>query len=595
MERKSQEPGMTKILPTPLLIFLLASLLAGCTSNPPSSTIEPTHAPTSPPTISANAPQITTVELDRPADDSALPRYASLELTLALEAEYSNPYDAREITLAGTFTAPDGTVMTVPGFWDAKDSWRLRFTPWLEGQWKYALSVTDTNGSSLPAEGTFTVTPSDLHGWLLPGNRVNLEYSARYFAHHDGTPFYGVGHGDALNILTDGFDAEEGVHLFDNMQAANENYTVWWPLYTNSPVNGNYEKYNPGNVGLIDVVIRDAEKEGIFIVFTIWDHPNLRDDTHEWDTGNWNANGFNKLVDLPEFFTDAEAWAWQENLYRYIIARWGYSPAIAMWMTVSEINGTNAYDQLNPWHEKVNAYFIENDPYHHPTTASMSGDVDWPEGHAIMDIPQVHLYNYEDAVGGAEVTARWTALMFERYEKPNWVGEYGIGGNSLYPELFHNATWAALASGASMTPAEWNGGGFWSFMTPEMYADISRFAQFAAGLPLVQWNPTSLQLSFSDPEVRGWGVAGNDGGVFWLQDFALDGKPVEEIRANETIRTGIQVEIQGLTTGTYTLTPYNTWQGTFLSPFDVDCLEDQPCSIPLPDFKTDMAFKIERR
>ena len=74
-----------------------------------------------------------------------------------------------------------------------------------------------------------------------------------------------------------------------------------------------------------------------------------------------------------DFFTDKESWRWQENLYRYIIARWGYSPAI-LWMTVSELDGTSAGSQQDAWHAKINAYFVRNDPYRHPTTASLSGD-----------------------------------------------------------------------------------------------------------------------------------------------------------------------------------------------------------------------------
>jgi hypothetical protein len=57
----------------------------------------------------------------------------------------------------------------------------------------------------------------------------------------------------------------------------------------------------------------------------------------------------------------------------------------------------------------------------------------------------------------------------------------------------------------------------------------------------------------------------------------------------------VEVEIQGLAGGTYTITPYDTWQGSYLEAFSVDCLESQSCSLPLPDFKADMAFKVERR
>ena len=117
------------------------------------------------------------------------------------------------------------------------------------------------------------------------------------------------------------------------------------------------------------------------------------------------------MGDINSFFTSEEAWAWQENFYRYIIARWGYSPAIGMWQTVSEINGTNAYDQTDPWHKKVNDYFVANDPYRHPTTASKSGggsDIPWPEGHRVMDAPQVHIYDplNDNPVGAASVLAR---------------------------------------------------------------------------------------------------------------------------------------------------------------------------------------------
>jgi hypothetical protein len=552
-------------------------------------------APLTPP-VATHLPAITAVALDRPT----LPRYESLEIMVELTAEYGNAYDAREIRLDGTFTAPDGLVMDVPGFWDGETAWRVRFTPGQAGEWQYALTVTAENGRSLPATGRFTVTPSALHGWLQPGNWVNPAYSGRYLVHHDGTPFYGLGHADALNILIDGFTLERGVGLFNNMVEAGENYVVWWPLYHASPLTS-YNDYSTGNMAVIDMVVKDAQAKGIYLVFTIWDHPQLRDENHAWGTGNWRTNGFNKLSDLDAFFTDPEAWAWQENFYRYIIARWGYSPAIGLWQTVSEINGTNAYTQTDAWHSKVTAYFTANDPYRHPTTASMAGDIDWPAGHAAMDLLQVHLYDFDndagqiDVVEAAKVLADWTALMFARAERPNWVGEFGVQGNSYYPELFHNAIWAALGAGAALTPAEWNSGGSWMRLSEEMLADLRRLGQFVEGLPLAAWNPAALQISSSDPAVRGWGVAGAEGGLLWVQDFALAGQPIELVRADETVRRGVALQVAELPAGQYTITPYDTWQGIFLETFTIGCPAGQLCIIPLPDFQADMALKIETR
>jgi hypothetical protein len=185
--------------------------------------------------------------------------------------------------------------------------------------------------------------------------------------------------------------------------------------------------------------------------------------------------------------------------------------------------------------------------------------------------------------------------MWDRVERPNWIGEFGAAGNTYYPELFHHAIWGALASGTAMTPAEWNSGGAWARMTPEMNADISRFAQFVSGMPLAAWNPSKLQITSSDAEVRAWGLAGNDGGLFWVQDFSLEGQPIDEVRSSMPLRTDVQVDIQGMAAGSYTIQPYNTWQGTYLDEFDVDCNDSEPCTIALPDFTSDMAFKIVRK
>ena len=132
-------------------------------------------------------------------------------------------------------------------------------------------------------------------------------------------------------------------------------------------------------------------------------------------------------------------------------------------------------------------------------------------------------------------------------------------------------------------------------MTSEMYADQSRLAQFVADIPLAWLNPQALQISSADPQVRAWGVAGAEGGLIWVQDFSLQGQSIEEVRANQTIRSGAQLEIQGLAEGSYTLTPYNTWDGTYLTSFEVTCAAEEACLIPVPDFTADLAFKIEQK
>jgi len=303
-----------------------------------------------------SVPRILAVAPDR----SAVARYERLELTIELEAVYDNPYDIRQVDLMAVFRGPDGSEWVVPGFWDGEEAWRVRFTPSIEGEWRYRLRVRDRNGESESQDGRFTCLPSDHHGWLQVGGWVDPAYSTRYLVHHDGYPFYGVGHCDAFDLMSYGWDAEDGFALFDRMAQHGENMLVYWPIYSNPFFATYYDRYSAPDLKVIDLIVEDAAREGIYLVFTIWDHDLLRDETHSWPNGLWEThNGFRQLGSLGSFFTDEEAWAWQENLYRYVIARWGYSPAVGLWQTVSEIEGTNAGRHADRWHERAPPHYGE--------------------------------------------------------------------------------------------------------------------------------------------------------------------------------------------------------------------------------------------
>jgi hypothetical protein len=133
----------------------------------------------------------------------------------------------------------------------------------------------------------------------------------------------------------------------------------------------------------------------------------------------------------------------------------------------------------------------------------------------------------------------------------------------------------------------------WGRLTDAMKADLGRLAQFVAEVPLAHWNPQPLQVNSSDPAVRGWGVAGEEGGLFWVQDASLEGQPIADVRANMAVRSGVQVAVDGLAAGVYAVRPYDTWQGVWLEPLSLTCTAGQPCLIDLPDFTADIALRLE--
>ena len=435
---------------------------------------------------------------------------------------------------------------------------------------------------------------------------IDPAYSPHYLAHRNGTPFYGVGHCDAFDLFRYGFDVDKGFGLFDTMAANGENTLVYWPVYSSPFISQGYDDYSRIDLNLIDLVVEDAAKKGIYLIFTVWDHNLLRGTSHPWGNGQWQSlNGFNKLGTLEEFFTGDEMWAWQENLYRYFIARWGYSPAIGMWLTVSEIEGTDVGGHKDAWHAKVNQYFAEHDAYRHPTTASMAGDQWWPAGHAVADVLQIHSYaTRDDAIATGPRIAGWTRRMWEAEDKPNFIGEFGTSRASLQPEHLHNGVWASLAAGGAITAMDWNDGSSWGEMTEPMYAQMASLARFAADLPLAigvtqPLSPTlrlgsSPIVTTTEPPLQVWSMGGQDWGFAWIQDVNQVQTEVKAVREQAGEYGGVTLRIPGMRDGEYRVLPYDTWQGRYLDEL-TETAAGGDLDLALPAFVHDIAVRWEHR
>ncbi|MBQ7976227.1 MAG: carbohydrate binding domain-containing protein, partial [Clostridia bacterium] len=100
-------------------------------------------------------------------------------------ASYTNPYDLEEVKADAVFTAPDGSTLVLPGFYDvysdyqydprripdefSQDNttyWKFRFAPTMAGEWKYEIKVTyDGNVTSL-GSGKITAIDTGRPGFL---------------------------------------------------------------------------------------------------------------------------------------------------------------------------------------------------------------------------------------------------------------------------------------------------------------------------------------------------------------------------------------------------------------------------------------------
>ncbi len=142
-------------------------------------------------------------------------RYETVEITFRMTGQWQNPFDPEEIRVDAVFTAPDGSQVTVPGFFyqeyrrtvaNGRESyqrvgepgWKVRFTPVQAG--KYACVLKAKNGGrEVAAEApAFACTSASTgHGYLRISQRNPL-----YFEFDDGTPFCAVAMDKAVDSVS---------------------------------------------------------------------------------------------------------------------------------------------------------------------------------------------------------------------------------------------------------------------------------------------------------------------------------------------------------------------------------------------------------
>ncbi|MFH0952839.1 MAG: DUF5060 domain-containing protein [Verrucomicrobiota bacterium] len=458
-----------------------------------------------------------------------VPRYEKFELTVGLTNVYGlNPYDPADVDVEATFTSPSGAVRRVWGFYMEDESesyghggWRVRFAPNEVGTWSYQVRVSNRYGTNTASSSTFECTAGSHHGPI----RVSADDS-HYLEHQDGTPFYGIGYCRPYAADDEGLFAdarEHGVNLLHWWMAP------WDTLLTVKATvpgreNSTFYSYEQGRAREIDQVVRHAETYGVKLVFTIWTHDALRDfNYHAWrKNGSWQKafdwknnepeeyiNAFSLLDDPSmnqKFFHDAKYLRYQDQLYRYIIARWGYSEGIGLWNLASELYGTyanslkcvrwqdplyvtnkNALTGLDPyqnmdtnqvdgcdytlsWITYIHDFFKTNDPYGHPTTACNETDEYWDDGFAIVDVPQIHAYSESYSwVTPPIMIHKYQRHMGEGFNKPAFLGETGSWKWQTYqPDFLRACIWPALCSGAAVTPMMWTVPPFGRYCDPVM-------------------------------------------------------------------------------------------------------------------------------
>jgi len=450
-------------------------------------------------------------------------RYEKFEVAFPMQREYSNPYDPAVVDLTADFTAPSGKKLRVPGFLYQEHRrsgslvaetltpvgapcWMVRFAPSELGRYRYRAVLKDSLGEHVLGEGEFLSTPSKSHGFVRAKKRS--------FVFDDGTFYFPIGvnapwfqyRADMKNkpgtgrwgASTYGADA-----MFEQYAKYGADFVHFWICSSNSTVEQAWahpsigcaqDRMSQADSWALDYIVDRAHERGIYIL-PILKFKNQRE-----------------AEPKPEDFL----------LFRYAVARWGYSTSIFGWEFCKE--GCTDVGLV----EKQARYMKEIDPYDHLRTTSIWNRKIVPAMFAspLLDIAQLHDYPWDCAGSGGpglpyDPRVEDLGLYrvdqkihgptfsvpgpFPDYGKPFFMGETGLleckevkskgeKESRFYGEdrdglIFHGDIWGmVMASSGAISPwyYRWDAGGQWSHLSQfrGVAGYVSALRESLAGQPI---------------------------------------------------------------------------------------------------------------
>ena len=476
-----------------------------------------------------------------------VPLYEKFEVTFELDIGERNPFDPGKVRVDGCFFEPGQSynpdcagALVQPAFYyqdyfepalnaeeifaareeylpvPGSQRWKVRFTPTYQNlaankiaTYKYCLRVAfdgDQNSQCDEAKSFKIINTPTRPGFI----RVD-EANPRYFSFSSGAPFIGIGmnlaywEDDRRALSTYRFFlnrmSEYGLNLArvwmtnsvreatrEEQPAAGGQLTAEKILSLQDQQLG--ANYNLAEAWIFDRILEQAEEGGIYFILTLEDAGQL--------TGEWQEefNLYQAILQKPlDFLSDPQAINYQEQVLRYVLARWGYSPNIMTWELFNEIddvvkdivkrsNGTlNLCEQwklMQGWHEHMadfldrGAAWDSNTAAHphlvntstgsylaYPVNLDQSTECPDParltnpyQEFAGIDFAQMHFYSQLSRDGLPEAETEdfllstgkdMTGLVYyygrKVYStvdsKPSLIGEFGLAGQTA-PQLLRD-------------------------------------------------------------------------------------------------------------------------------------------------------------
>lgn len=414
--------------------------------------------------------------------------YERVDFVVTLTGEWQDPYRSAEVRLDLELTAPSGRTLVVPAYFErgasgATSVWHTRFAPRETGTYRgrYAFVNQGARRESEPV--TFVVAPSNAKGFLHLASPWTFRFD-------NGEPYRGIGE----NLCWESRSFDDSHHfkslhenqrynyeyLLGTLRASGGTFFRTWMCQWNLPLEWKQVTdtvrytddpghFNASAMQRLDQLVELAATTDTYFMLALDPHGSLLGD-------GWAANPYNKKNGGPaataaEFFTQPAARAQYQDRLRYLVARWGYSPHLAIWEFFNEMDNA-MYGQkpsripdevVTAWHAEMSAYLKAVDPYDRTVTTSISHrDVAGLTAIPTIDFHQRHIYKNTDAI---PATIR---RNLRETGKPYVIGEFGYEWDwtknfndfaDLMDRDFKDGLWLGLFSPTPILPMSW----WWEF------------------------------------------------------------------------------------------------------------------------------------
>lgn len=460
--------------------------------------------------------------------------YEKFEITFEVPAVYENPYDTAEVDVQALFVSPSGDGISVPAFYMIpyeqtciedctaevlqpinEGEWHLRFTPTELGDWRYVIRATGSGvlDDANFLEGRFTVVESPKQGF------IQVAPNQHYFAFSDGSSYFPIGHNLAWS-WENGGGIFTYIEWLDKLAAAGANYArlfidiPWFIGLEWTLPAGQYGRDGQIGAWRLDTILEAAEARGIYLQLTlIWSQafryyngppvnipttPARPAQDADFDNHPYNNQLNGSLQNPSTLFIDSISKRFLESRFRYIAARWGYSPAIMGWEIIDNydnIEGFSVQDHAT-WLDSLIETLREFDPNQHLITIGTRRFQPLIQENPLLDFTQARLYQSRPIEQSLDQVTRVLEVVNQARTvapRPTLLTEYSLNPwfepTNDDPLGIHiqNTLWATTFSGAAGSGMSW----WWdTYLDPQnLYTLYTPLALFTQNIP---WSTSDL-------------------------------------------------------------------------------------------------------